>query len=403
MKVKSKRILVILLILIFATAIMIGLKSMRPEPKKKQRKDATLLIDTFELEKSEVTFEIDSQGTVKPKTQTILSAEVSGRIIHISDKFVTGGIFRKDEVLMQIDPTDYQVAVDQSEALLQQRQIEFNGAKSLQKKGYRAEAEFAAAKTALAAAKSALVKAKKKLDRTQIRLPYDGMVKSKDSDLGQYVNPGSRLGITFATDRAEIRLALTDQDLAFLDLPEASHLIAKNENNKPVVRLSAIRKGKYQEWLAQVIRTEGIIDEKSRVTYAVAQIDDPYRLNSQLHTRRNLSPLPIGAFVRATIMGNSYSNVIKVPRIAVRGKDELLFIDNKNRLNIRKINILRADTDYVYVSDSSISGGERISLTAIESPINGMKVRTGDVQPEPQLVEKSDDTSSETQMTIKDE
>jgi len=280
---------------------------------------------------------------------------------------------------MHIDPTDYEVAVDQSAALLKQRQIEFNGAKSLQKKGYRAEAEFAAAKTALATARAGLVKAKKNLDRTKIRLPYDGIVKSKNSDLGQYVNPGSLLGTTFAIDKAEIRLALTDQDLAFLDLPETEDISGSNIVNRPEVKLSAIRKGKYQEWDAYIVRTEGTVDEKSRVTYAVAQLNNPYGLDVDMRRQDGLVPLPIGTFVKAVITGNSYSDVIKVPRIAIRGKNELLFIDDNNRLDIRSVNILRADADFAYIQQGTTEG-ERIILSAIGSPINGMKVRIGDVQ-----------------------
>jgi len=379
MNVKIKRRLVIVLIITISIAIMIGLKSMKPVPEKKPVTDTAVLVDVLELQSSRVIFKISSQGSVRPRTQTTLSAEVSGQIIHISDKFIPGGLFRKGEVLMHIDPTDYEVAVDQSAALLKQRQIEFNGAKSLQKKGYRAEAEFAAAKTALATARAGLVKAKKNLDRTKIRLPYDGIVKSKNSDLGQYVNPGSLLGTTFAIDKAEIRLALTDQDLAFLDLPETEDISGSNIVNRPEVKLSAIRKGKYQEWDAYIVRTEGTVDEKSRVTYAVAQLNNPYGLDVDMRRQDGLVPLPIGTFVKAVITGNSYSDVIKVPRIAIRGKNELLFIDDNNRLDIRSVNILRADADFAYIQQGTTEG-ERIILSAIGSPINGMKVRIGDVQ-----------------------
>ncbi len=393
MNVKTKRKLVILLILTVSVAAMIGLTTMRPESQKKQVKETAMLIDVLNLTSAPVTFTITSQGTVKPRTETILSAEVSGRIISISEKFIPGGIFYKDEVLMEIDPTDYEVAVAQSRALLKQRQIEFNGAKSLRKKGYRAEAEMAAADTALQTAKAALVKATKNLQRTKIRLPYDGMVKSKDSDIGQFVNPGSRLGNTFAVDKAEIRLALTDQDLAFLQLPEAGDIANNKTTHEPTVILSATRKAKYQQWKARIIRTEGVVDEKSRVTYAVAQIDDPYRLSTEENRDINNTPLLMGTFVKAVIEGSSYSNVITVPRTAIRGKNELLFIDNKNQLNIRQVNILRVDTKNAYILHDEIQAGERISLTAIESPINGMKVRTSDDQP---IDEKIPDTESET-------
>jgi len=218
------------------------------------------------------------------------------------------------------------------------------------------------------------------------------MVKAKGSDIGQFVNPGSRLGTTFAVDKAEVRLALTDQDLAFLRLPEASDSAKNIATNEPAVILSATRKGKYQQWKARIVRTEGVIDEKSRVTYAVAQIDDPYRLNIEGDEDINVTPLLVGTFVKAVIEGSSYSNVIKVPRTSIRGKNELLFVDSNNQLDIRQVNILRADTEHAYILEDAIQTGERISITAIESPINGMKVRTSD---DPSVDEKLTDSEND--------
>jgi len=375
MQVKTKRRLFIALILTSSIAGMLVLKNMRPEPHKKPVEDSSTLIEVLNLIPSNVTFEINSQGTVKPRTQTVLSAEISGQIIHISEKFIAGGIFKKNEILMKIDPTDYQVAVDQTEAFYQQRQIEFNGAKSLRSQGYRAESELASAKAALSAAKASLVIAKKNLDKTNIRLPYDGMVISKDSDLGQYVSPGNRLGTTFAIDKAEIRLPLTDQDLAFINLPDAADIAETGSFDGPLVSLSAIQKGKYHEWNAHIIRTEGIVDEKSRVTYAVAQIDDPYNLLKAGSDSENRSPLPIGSFVRATIQGHNFAAIFKIPRTAIRGKNELMFIDADNKLQIREVDIVRADNQFAYLLEG-IKEGDRISITAIESPVNGMNVRT---------------------------
>ncbi|MFT5519755.1 MAG: RND family efflux transporter MFP subunit [Enterobacterales bacterium] len=378
MKVQHKRKIISVLIILSAFIGMGLLASMKPEPPKKPIVNKAMFVEVLNLKPSDITFEIKSQGTVKPKTETTLSAEVSGRIIAISEKFIAGGLFKKDDILMEIDPTDYIVAVTQADAFLKQRQIEYNGSKSLQKKGYRAEAELAASKASLAAAKAALVRAEKNLERTKIRLPYDGLVRTKDSDIGQFVNPGTKLGSAFATDIAEIRLALTDNDLAFLDLPETGFQNNDTEIG-PAVILSAIRKGKYQEWSANIIRTEGVVDERSRVSYAVVQLDDPYRLSIKQSTSKNNNPLPIGTFVGAKIQGKSFSNVLTVPRTAVRGKNQLMFIDIGNRLQIKEVDILRADSKYAYILQNTNSDN-RISITAIESPINGMKVRTTDRQ-----------------------
>jgi len=278
MKTTTKRRLIVAAILITAFMVMGALASMKKPPPKKEAADNTLLVETLTLANESVNFKINSQGTVRPLINTTLSAEVSGTIIYISDKFVAGGLFDADEVLLEIDPTNYEVALTQATALVKQRQIEYEGAKQLRKSGFRAEAELASAEAALAAAKSSQVIAKRNLERTKIRLPYKGIVREKNADLGQYVNPGSRLAVTFAVDTAEVRLPLTDRNLSFLDLP-AYQMQTTDYDSLPSVTLSAIQKGQLTRWSAKIIRTEGIVDESSRVTFAVAQIIDPYRTN----------------------------------------------------------------------------------------------------------------------------
>ena len=276
MKGKMQRLIVGAAILAAAAGIAFGLaKGLRQEPPKREIDDRALLVDVLALETMSAELAVRSQGTVLPRTQTTLGAEVGGTIVEISPKFIPGGVFGAGEVLLRIDATDYRVAVRQAEALVKQRKIEFDGAAKLRQQGYRAEAEYASAAAALASAEAELVRAQRNLERTEIRLPYEGMVLSKDADLGQFVSPGARLGVTFATDYAEVRLPLTDQDLAFVDLPEATEIAERGAAEGPVVTLSATRMGKPAEWEARIVRSEGVVDEKSRVTYAVARIDDP--------------------------------------------------------------------------------------------------------------------------------
>jgi RND family efflux transporter MFP subunit len=293
-------------------------------------------------------------------------------IVSISAKFIAGGVFNGGEELLRIDPSNYTVAVDQARATLTQRQIEFDGASKLRSQGYRAESEYASAAAALAAAKADLANAERNLERTVISLPYEGMVRAKEADLGQYVNPGTRLGVTFATDYAEVRLPLTDQDLAFIDLPDAADIRSSGAAKGPAVELSAVQKGRLTTWQARIVRTEGIVDEKNRVTYAVARIADPYRL----HDTSSATPvLPVGTFVAADIEGTTMDRVIRVPRNALRGNNQLMLVDDDNRLRMRSVELLRADAEFAYIR-AGAAPGERVIMTTIESPLNGMKVRT---------------------------
>jgi len=342
--------------------------------------DVELLVDVQTLETGSYSFVIESQGTVRPLTETILSAEVSGSIVSVSPKFIAGGVFAAGEELMRIDPTNYVGAVDQAVAVVKQRQIEFDGAKTLRTQGYRAEAEFAAAAAALATAKANLIRAKRDLERTRIRLPYEGMVRSRSANLGQFVNPGKELGVVFATDIAEVRLPLTDQDLAFVDLPDASEITESGVSaNGPAVTLTAVQRGRPASWTAKIVRSEGVVDERARVTYAVARIIDPYRLH---RSSAGEVSLPMGTFVSARIDGATVDGAVRLPRSSLRSRNEVVFVDEENRLRIRPVEVIRTDSEYAYVTGDTLVG-ERISLTAIESPINGAKVRTTDDPPEP--------------------
>lgn len=360
-----QRKFLIVFILVVAGAIMAALFSMKRPPEERAVDNRDPLVEVVVLEPMSENFSVSSQGTVRPRTETVLSAEVSGTITEISPNFVAGGVFSAGDVLLRIDATNYEVAVSQADALVRQRQIEYDGAARLRSQGYRAESEYASAAAALASARAQLVRAERDLERTYIRLPYDGIVRSKETDLGQFVSPGTRLGVAFATETAEVRLPLTDLDLAFVELPEAPGSAG------PSAVLSAVQRGQLREWPAIIVRTEGVVDERSRVTYAVAEVADPYRRGG------NGEPLPMGTFVTATIEGSVLEGIVRVPRGALRGSNQLVFLDEESRLLIRNVEVVRSDTEFAYVRGGA-SAGERIVVTPMDSPINGATVRTTD-------------------------
>lgn len=358
------------------------LSKLKPEPPKKDIVQTAPLVEVMQIEARSVTFSVESQGTVRPRTETILSAEVAGVIVSISPKFIAGGVFQRGEELLRIDPSNYEVALKQAEALVKQRQIEFDGASKLREQGYRAEAELASSVAALASARAELVRGQRNLERTRISLPYPGMVRAKEADLGQYVNIGSRVGVTFATDVAEVRLPLTNEDLAFVDLPASADIMDSGAGNGPAVILTAQQQGRPTSWSAQVVRTEGVVDELTRVSFAVASINDPYARDPMDAARK---PLPMGTFVAAQLAGKTVEGVIPIPRSAVRGNGQVVVITDEDRIQIRNVDILRADKDVVYIS-AGLSPGELVSLTVIENPINGLRVRSKAVTPDEELV-----------------
>ncbi len=376
------RALVAIGIILAATVLSIGMVAALKKPsEKKPPTERRLLVDVTPVELSSLAMTVPSQGTVRPRTSTTLVAEAAGQVIEVADSFVAGGFFRKGDVLLTLDPRDYEVAIKQASASLAQAEAakaqeqarSEQALKDWQQLGRSGkpstlvlrEPQLAEATARVDAAEADLLRAERDLEKTKVRAPYDGLLQSKQADVGRYVTPGTQLGTAFAVDSAEIRLPLSDADLAYLALPTFT-----NQDQWPEVTLSASIAGQPRQWRANIVRTEGVVDERSRVTYAVARLADPYGVFNadSAHT-----PLPIGTFVEADIDGIWAEQVALLPRHVLRDNNTVLLAGAENELEIRQVEVLRADAQRVYVS-SGLNVGDRVITTAIDIPIPGLEL-----------------------------
>ncbi|MCW8877065.1 MAG: efflux RND transporter periplasmic adaptor subunit [Kangiellaceae bacterium] len=383
---RGKSIVLGTVILLSAFVVLFLMMASKPKPPKKPVGDTSPLVEVIVPETQSVNFEVKAHGVVNPRTETTLVSEVSGVVQQVSEKFVVGGFFKKGEVLLQIDPTEYQVGVEQAKARLASQKAKYlqEQAKAEQARKEwdltgrsRDKAPILAlrepflleAKANMQSAEADLKKAEQKLARTIIRAPYDGMVKVKQSDVGQFVATGTQLGTTFAIDYAEVRLPLTDQDLAYIDVPAWGD--NSDDSANPSVELVATYAGKEQRWQGKLVRMEGVVNEASRVHYAVARVTDPYAVLTPENTDK---PLKMGTFVTASIAGKQENNLVKLPRDAFKDLTRVLVSDENKQLYYRDLEIARAESDFVYVR-SGLENGDRIVMTSIESPVQGMKLR----------------------------
>lgn len=375
---KAMRFIVPILIIFGAIAVTVLMFKMKPAPEKKPEEIKALLVDVKAVMKQDLIHQVHSQGTVKPLQNTVLVSEVNGKVVELSPRFIAGGFFNKGDVLVTVDSADYRTTVKTAQANLARAQASLQEEKA---KAKVAEVEWNAAmkgqapdlylrKPQLArelanvnSAEADLEKANRDLSRTKIRAPFDGMVKQKSADIGQFISRGANLGTLFGTAVAEVRLPLTDQDLAYLDMPTA-----KMPNKTLKVKLSAMASGKPYQWPATLVRSEGVIDEKSRVTYAVAQLNDPYGLKSEL------PPLPFGRFVLADVEGFAANDIVKLPRHLLTAENQVLvFVEGK--LDIRAVSVVRSDEDYAYIADG-LEQGELYITSIIPNPLHGLAIRT---------------------------
>ncbi|WP_417670440.1 efflux RND transporter periplasmic adaptor subunit [Pseudoalteromonas tetraodonis] len=326
--------------------------------------------------------EIDSFGTVKPRTQSMLVAQVSGLIIDINEQFREGGFFEKGDVLLQLDDRDLKAEVKSAQANLlnaEQNLLEeqARGRQALtdwQRLGNESEPsilvlrkpQLAAAQAQVLSAQAQLEKAQLNLERTKIKAPYAGRVLNRSVDLGQVVSNNMQLATIYATDSVEIRLPIKNKDLPFINLPEQYRDGAKNQRGSAVNFTSDLI-GE-QQWQGQLIRTEGAIDESAQQLYVVAKINDPYKSTSD-----NQYPVKIGQYVKAKINGKVASQVLVIPNSAIYQGSYVYVVENGT---LQRKNIALAWQNALQgIVSKGLEAGSQLVLTPLGQVSSGTPVQ----------------------------
>ncbi len=352
----------------------------KPEIEPEAREIKPVQVRVIPAIKKEVQMIVKSQGTVRAKTESEIVAQVSGVIESISPSFVAGGFFKKGDILVRLDARDYKYRYTQAQhkvaqaelALkLEEQQAEIAREEWVQMNEgtppalVSREPQLAEARASLGSAKAGLMQAQLDLERTKVRAPFAGRVKIKNVDIGRYVSPGMSLARIYSIDVAEVRLPLPDKDLKYLSLP-FDFRNRGSSSTGPDVILRGNFAGKEQQWSGKLSHIEGEFDSRSRMIHAVARVADPYG-------EQNEAPLAVGMYVHAEIIGKKVGGLIKVPRAALRNQNQLLVVDEKNRMHFREVDIYRIDGENIYI-EGGIKDNEWICISQPKTVVDGMKV-----------------------------
>jgi len=359
-----------------------------PEPRQRPSFTTTPEVIARKLQPEPYTVTLKSQGTVQARTTSTLIPEVRGRIVSISPNFREGAFFEKDDVLLEVDDSDYQTELIVAEAQL--AQAELNEYEELARyeqakldwerlnPGQEAnpltlrEPQLRQARAATASARARVTTAKRNLERTQIKAPFAGRILSKNVDVGQYISPGNQLARIYAVDFAEVRLPLTATQFSYLDLPSVYRGENPSIREGPIVTLKSTVGGHTHEWRGRIVRAEGSVDVSSRQIYVVAQVRDPYGRSVE-----GRPPLKVGSFVQAEIAGKTLEDVYVIPRVLLRENEYVLLVDSENYLTRRSVD-LAWETDDVIVVEEGLEPGDKLCLTEVPFALEGWPVSVTD-------------------------
>lgn len=376
-KILVQGIIAIVVIVIGVT----GFTKLKAEKKGLERKKHEVplpIVRTVTVTTGQMQIILTGQGTVTPVKEIQLVPEVSGKVVDISLKLVNGGMFKKGEILLSIEPVDYEIAVTAAKARVKEaesiyQQVTEEAAAAIAEwESMNADEDppplvakkpqVASAQAKLAAERANLKKAALNLDRTRITAPFNGRVTSESVDAGQYVTPGQSLAVLHGTDAAQVVVPLEGHDLFWFDVPG----FTTDSNVGAPVDVTAVVAGREVTWPGRVLRSEGRINELSRMHNIVVRVNAPYA---------SFPPLAAGQFVEVRIKGKHIERAAVIPRSAIHDANIVWVIDAaENRLRFRNVNIARTNHTGVVVLDG-LDDGDRIVISPLKAVSDGMKVR----------------------------
>ena len=374
-------LIIALLIIVAAGGIIFALDHFKPKPEEQDVVALVTPVEVMPAKRQDVPVHLRSQGLLEAKTLTAAASEVSGKVLEVSPSFEAGGQFETDDVLLRIDPADYESALAQAKSLVADAALtveteEAKAAQSLRdwKKLGRAkeasalvkrEPQLTSARARLAAAEAGLAKAERDLERTVLRAPYRGRILRTHTDKASFVTIGAPLADFYQSDSLEVKLPVSLSELPFLDLQSTTRKVTLGTAT-----------GK--SWSATVVRQDSEIDRRSRSLHLIAALPEQTIANEPL--------LVPGLFVSAQIEAEPLKDVVPVDRKALLGEDEVLIlgeeIDDPTEpydfktysLTRRKVTVARKEAGRVLISEG-IEEGERVCVSYVPNFIEGMQVR----------------------------
>ena len=364
----------------------------RPRPAAQEPLRRVPLVVTAPADVRSGNLTIRGSGTVRPKSQIVMSSQVAGRVEWASPAFASGGRFEKGDLLLRIEEADYVNRVDAASAAVAQRQVEvlqWEEEQALAREEYQRmlaregmdapdsaslsslifrEPQLQAAQAGLRSAEAQLADARLALGRTRLVAPFDGIVRSKSVDVGQYVAPGQNLGSLYDTDEVEIVVPLTDTEASLVEgLWEAG---AGDEATRIPATVRATFGGREYEWPAYVDRAEGALNQETRAVDVVVRVPDPFMSDE---TGRR-PPLLLGTYASVDIQGVAREAYAVLPRMALRDGEAVYVVEHDTLLVVRPAVVLQEFGGDVFVS-ADIGAGEPVVVSPMNIVTDSMVVQ----------------------------
>ncbi len=383
-----RKILPALFLAVFGIAVSGYWITHKPRAERTPPKATAPLIEVFTPEIISHQTTINAMGSVIAAQSVNLTPRISGMVTWVSPDFIEGGILKKNKVLVELDPTDYKLAIIQSENDLAKAQFNLKleqGQQAIVKREYQLlgaelkgqeqelvlrKPHLAAAKAAVAAAQASLTQARLNLERTRPVVPFNSIIISRNANVGAWMSAfstGTPLAKLVGTDYFWINVSVSVDKLTWIDIPGI------NSKTGSAVKISYENvwgKGVYR--LGRVRRLQAELEPEGRMAKLIVEVDDPL---CQKLENKALPPLMLGTYVKVNIAGHLLAEAIKVPESSLHDDQQIWMLTTDNTLAIRKVTPLWSEQGYVYLDKNQLPSDARIINSSLSVPVSGMTLR----------------------------
>lgn len=388
-------------ILVFALpigAVLVAalLISRRPEPPRAPPPARIPTVSTAPIRPASGPLPVVGNGTVRPRAEVDIAPQVPGRAAWVSPSLVSGGRVRRGEPLVRIEAADFENAVAEARAQVAQDSVAVLEAAEearIAREEYEQfrtrqggsaepsplvlrEPQLQAARAALARSQAQLANAELALDRTELRAPFDGRVRSETIDAGTLVSVGQSVARVFATDVVEVVIPLSDVDAAVI--PGLWALQPGASGERVAARVIVDFGGRRYMWDGFVDRAETALDEQSRTIDVIVRVEDPMRPGTPVSgpdAGADAPPLLVGQYVEVQIDGRSGDYQV-VSRRALRPGDQVWVVAD-SMVRVVPVRVLQQAGDSVFV-EGRFEAGEGAIVAGTSVATEGMRVRRAD-------------------------
>jgi len=380
------KVFLVLVILGIGAFAFVTLKLSKPEPERKEPPDPSTVVRIVRAETATEPITIRAMGTVIPARKVEVYPEVGGRIVKQNEDLVPGGRIPRGQLVVRIDPRDYNLALTQQAAVVTKAEMDLAEEQARKEVAEREwaliadevrpseagkklalrEVQLEAAEASLESAKSGLSKARLARSRTTIKAPFNALVTEEYVDKGQLVGPSTRIATLVDADAFWVRVSVPVDRLPWIALPDK-----QGEGGSTARIVQRVAEGVEVVREGRVVKLLGDLEPQGKMARLLVEIRDP--LGLEAGKGEGELPMLLGAYVDVDIRGPMLAGVISLPRAALRDKDQV-WLKQDGKLSIRDVDVVWTTEDRVFVRGDLAEQGE-VVVSRIAAPVEGMPLR----------------------------